>query len=258
MNNISITILGVAIIFVATTLGSAVVFLFKKGINAKYNSIILGFASGVMVAASVWSLIIPSVERLEELGKNKLIPVCTGIFLGFVFIVILDRLIPYLKRKNPVAEEKYKIYNLFCAVTLHNIPEGLAVGLAFGAAIITNHTAAYYSALALAVGIAVQNIPEGTALSLPLRDVLGSKGKAFFWGVLSGAVEPIAAVVGIFLAMRLESVMPWFLSFAAGAMLFVVAEDLIPDAKAHSTKQLGTLGFILGFIIMMALDIALG
>lgn len=218
---------------------------------------ILGFASGVMVAASVWSLIIPSVERLDALGQNRLIPVCIGVFLGFVFIVLLDKLIPHLNKGCNMSKEKCKVYNLFCAVTVHNVPEGLAVGLAFGAAITVGQINEYYSALALAIGIAVQNIPEGAALSLPMKDIYQSKTKAFLLGVLSGAVEPVAAVIGIFLAMQLVCVMPWFLSFAAGAMLFVVAEDLIPDAKAQSTMHLGTFGFILGFIIMMALDIAL-
>ncbi|NLL56027.1 MAG: ZIP family metal transporter [Clostridiales bacterium] len=258
MNNLSLTIIGVSIIFIATTLGSAVVFLFKKTISQNANSIILGFASGVMVAASVWSLIIPSVERLEELGQNKLLPVCIGVFLGFVFIVILDRLIPHIKKKRPLSSQERKAYNLFNAVTIHNIPEGLAVGLAFGAAITVGQKNAYYSALALSIGIAIQNLPEGAALSLPMKDVLNSKGRAFLVGMLSGVVEPIAAIIGIFLAMKLVGVMPWFLSFAAGSMLYVVAEDLIPDAQAHSSMHLGTFGFIVGFIVMMALDIALG
>lgn len=260
MSNFSILILGVSIIFIATTAGSALVYLFRKRISEKVNSQILGFASGVMVAASVWSLIIPSVEQSAGWGVFNFIPASIGILLGGVFLVLLDKLIRYIQNNNKGRSNCYKYAHckLFVAVTIHNIPEGLAVGMAFGAAIAIGQTAAYYSALALAIGIAIQNIPEGSAISLPMREELKSKHKAFFFGMLSGTVEPVAAVVGIILAALIADIMPWLLAFAAGAMLFVVAEDLLPEAKIDYGSHLGTWGFILGFITMMTLDISLG
>lgn len=261
MSNTLIAVLGISFIFLMTTLGSAIVFLFKKKISDRLNSIFLGFASGLMIAASVWSLIVPAIEQAEYLGKLNFLPVTIGIILGCLFLALMDKFIPYLLNKRRKGEKKVtlsKSTNLFIAVTLHNIPEGLAVGLAFGNAFISMQSSVFYSALWLAIGIGIQNFPEGAALSLPMKEQLNSKGKAFLFGSASGIVEPIMAVIGILLSTSLSHLMPWFLGFSAGAMLFVVAEELIPEAKSVYPSKLSTWGFIIGFVLMMILDIVLG
>ncbi len=259
MDNTTITIIGVSFIFIMTTLGSAIVFLFKKNISDKINSLFLGFASGLMIAASVWSLIIPSIEQAEYLGNLNFLPACIGIILGCLFLVVMDKLIPKILNKDDKKQTKLKkSTKLFLAVTLHNIPEGLAVGLAFGNAFIMAETSAFYSALWLAIGIGIQNFPEGAAISLPMKEELGSRKKAFLYGTISGIVEPIMALIGIWLSTSLSHLMPWFLAFSAGAMLFVVAEELLPDAKSAYPTNIGTWGFIVGFVLMMILDVALG
>ena len=233
MSNDFIVVFGVIFIFAMTTLGSAVVFLFKKSVSDKLNSLFLGFASGLMIASSIWSLLIPALENGESLGTLKVLPVTGGIVLGCLFLVIMDKIIPFLlyKKRENRPKRLGKNATLFLAITLHNIPEGLAVGLAFGGAIIMAQTSAFYSALWLAVGIGIQNFPEGMAVSLSMKNRYEKKSRAFLFGSLSGIVEPIMALVGIWLSTSLSSLMPWFLSFAAGAMLFVVAEELLPDAK---------------------------
>lgn len=258
MDNTTITIIGVSFIFIMTTLGSAIVFLFKKNISDKINSLFLGFASGLMIAASVWSLIIPSIEQAEYLGNLNFLPACIGIILGCLFLVVMDKLIPKILNKDDKKQTKKKSTKLFLAVTLHNIPEGLAVGLAFGNAFIMAETSAFYSALWLAIGIGIQNFPEGAAISLPMKEELGSRKKAFLYGTISGIVEPIMALIGIWLSTSLSHLMSWFLAFSAGAMLFVVAEELLPDAKSAYPTNIGTWGFIVGFVLMMILDVALG
>ena len=257
-------IIGFSITFLATAAGSSIVWLFKGEISQKLNTAFLGFASGVMIAASVWSLIIPAIEGSAHLGVFKIVPVLVGFILGGTFLVILDCLalrsskLAQLGDTSKLAAKKTA--KMFLAVTIHNIPEGLAVGFAFGAAAATveGEYSAYMSALMLAVGIAIQNFPEGAAVSLPIKSVTGSRLKAFAFGTLSGAVEPVFAVLGFFLAAYISSLQPWFLSFAAGAMVFVVAEDLIPDSHLSSHPHLGTWGVMLGFALMMALDVALG
>lgn len=260
MSNTLITILGLGFIFLMTTLGSAIVFLFKKNISDKLNSLFLGFAAGLMIAASIWSLIIPALQGASNLGKMQVLPVTAGIILGCLFLVLMDIAVPYfLYKKNKNKPKRLsKSATLFLAVTIHNIPEGLAVGLAFGSAFIAGQTSVFYSALWLAIGIGLQNFPEGAAISLPMKEKLGSKWKAFCYGSASGIVEPIMGLVGIWLSTSLSSLMPWFLSFSAGAMLFVVAEELLPDAKNAYPSKLSTWGFILGFILMMILDVVLG
>lgn len=259
LNNTLITIIGILFIFVMTSLGGAVVFLFKKELSKNINSLFLGFASGLMIAASVWSLIIPSINQSENLGNLSFIPAMVGIFLGCLFLVIMDNFIPFLlRKKNNKVEKLTKSSKLFLAVTLHNIPEGLAVGLAFGNAFVLGQSSAFYAALWLAIGIGIQNFPEGAAISLPMKQELKSKMKAFFYSVLSGVVEPIMAVLGVFLATSLSSIMPWLLAFSAGAMLFVVAEELLPESKISVETNIGTWGFIFGFVLMMVLDVALG
>lgn len=265
MSRLAITAIGIIFIFLMTTIGSAVVFCFKKGTSSKINSLFLGFASGLMIAASVWSLLLPSIEQSKDLGKFSFIPASCGIILGCLFLVLMDKVIPYFlnrKSKNESALPKKrglsKSSKLFLAVTLHNIPEGLAVGLAFGNAFIASETSAFYSALWLAIGIGLQNLPEGAAISLPMKEQLHSSKKAFLFGFLSGVVEPIMALIGIWLSTSLAYLMPWFLAFSAGAMLFVVAEELLPDAKNGYPSNIGSLGFIFGFVVMMILDVALG
>ena len=261
VSNIVITIIGLSFIFLMTTLGSAVVFLFKNNINEKVRSIMLGFASGLMMAASVWSLIIPAIEQSDFMGNLNFVPAAVGILLGCIFLVLMDKIIPYFLNKDKKFDNHFqmkKSTKLFIAVTLHNIPEGLAVGLAFGNAFLTSGQSVFISALWLAIGIGIQNFPEGAAISLPMKDELKSKKKAFLYGTLSGAIEPIMALIGIWLSTSLSSLMPWFLSFSAGAMLFVVAEELLPDAKNNKFAYIGSWGFIFGFVLMMILDVALG
>lgn len=263
MDNLTLTVIGFSIIFIATTAGAAIVFLFKKDLSDKINTLFLGFASGVMVAASIWSLLIPSIEDASDTyGSLNFIPAVFGFILGGLFLVLIDKLLPHLHKGTNIEEglksHLRKPTKLFMAVTIHNIPEGLAVGFAFGAAALVGSNAAFISALGLAIGMAIQNFPEGVAVSLPMKNVTGSRVKAFLYGMGSGAVEPIFAVIGYFLATSLVAAQPWFLSFAAGAMIFVVIEDLIPDAHLSSHPHLGTWGAMIGFVVMMALDVGLG
>lgn len=262
MTNIEITILGFSIIFIMTTLGSAVVFMFKGDISHRTNSILLGFAAGIMIAASVWSLLLPSISQSASLGSLNWLPASVGFIIGGLFLVVIDKLVPHIhsgtgEEEGPHTHLK-KSAKLFLAVTIHNIPEGLAVGFAFGAASVAGDTASYMAALGLAIGIAVQNFPEGAAVSLPMRKATRSKKRAFWYGTGSGAVEPVAAIAGYFLSSQLSELQPWFLAFAAGAMIFVVAEDLIPDANIVENTHTGTWGVMLGFVVMMILDVALG
>ncbi len=256
MTEIAVTILGISIIFVMTTLGAALVFFVKKSAD-KPNTLFIGFASGIMMAAAVWSLLLPSIEQAGEyFGNLAFIPATAGFLLGGAFLVLLGRIV---KRNGDDGKSLLpgKSAKMVVAVTVHNIPEGLAVGFAFGAAFADGGYAAYVSALMLAVGIAVQNFPEGAAVSLPLYAATGNKAKSFILGALSGVVEPVFAVVGYFLAAELTFLQPWLLAFAAGAMIFVVADDLIPDAHAKH-PALAVWGVMAGFVIMMILDVALG
>ena len=262
MGNTTMTVLGFSIIFAATALGSAVVWFFKRDISQKVNTLFLGFASGIMIAASVWSLLIPSLEGAGNWEKFSFVPAVCGFILGGAFLVLLDHILPHFHSGSGEEEGPRvalgKPAKMFLAVTIHNIPEGLAVGFAFGAAAASGERAAFAAALALAVGLAIQNFPEGAAVALPMKGATGSRAKAFFYGAGSGAVEPVFAVVGYFLAAALTSLQPWFLSFAAGAMIFVVAEDLIPDSHLAEHPHLGTWGVMFGFAVMMVLDVALG
>lgn len=262
MSNTAMTVLGFLIIFIATTLGAATVYLFKKDISTKLNTLFLGFASGIMIAASVWSLLLPSIKGASDWGKWSFVPAAVGFIIGGLFLVLLDKIVPHFHKGTGEEEGPHnslkKSAKLFLAVTIHNIPEGLAVGFAFGSAAAIGENAAFVSALGLAIGIAVQNFPEGAAVSLPMKLATGSKHKAFLYGAASGAVEPISAVIGYFLAATLSMAQPWFLAFAAGAMIFVVAEDLIPDSHLAEHPHLGTWGVMIGFVLMMILDIALG
>lgn len=262
MSHAAMTVLGFGLIFLSTTLGASLVFFFKKDISEKANTLFLGFAAGIMIAASVWSLLIPAIEGAEDWGTWSFVPAAVGFLAGGVFLVVLDKAVPHFHSGTDEEEGPRsalaKPVKMFLAVTIHNIPEGLAVGFAFGAAAALGTDAAFVSALGLAIGIAVQNFPEGAAVSLPMKQSAGGRRKAFLYGTGSGAAEPVAAVAGYFLAAFLTAAQPWLLAFAAGAMIFVVAEDLIPDAKLASHPHLGTWGVMAGFVVMMILDVALG
>ena len=262
MSTTLLTILGFSIIFIATTAGSSVVWFFKNDISEKVNTVFLGFASGIMIAASIWSLIIPSIEGASSWGDWSFVPAVVGFLIGGLFLVFLDRIVPHFhsgtNEEEGLRSSLKKSTKMFLAVTIHNIPEGLAIGFAFGAAASLGDYGAFVSAFALALGMAIQNFPEGAAVSLPMKSATGSRLKAFLFGTASGAVEPIAAVAGYFLVAGLTAVQPWFLAFAAGAMIFVVAEDLIPDSHLASNPHLGTWGVMIGFAVMMVLDVVFG
>ena len=253
---------GLAIPFLGTTLGSAMVFFMKNKINNKIEKLLLGFASGVMIAASIWSLIMPSIDMAEEQGVISWIPATIGFLLGIFFLLILDSIIPHLHlNSNEPEGMKAKIKKttmMVLAVTLHNIPEGMAVGVVFAGAISGNTGITMAGAFALAIGIAIQNFPEGAIISMPLKSEGMSKLKAFWYGTLSGIVEPIGAVLTMLLTNLVVPVLPYFLSFAAGAMIYVVVEELIPESQTGEHSNIGTIGVAIGFVIMMILDVALG
>lgn len=263
MTQQQITIFAITFIFLMTALGSALVFCFKKEIPQKLNAILLSGASGVMIAASIWSLLLPAIEQAKEYwGKMTFIPIGAGFLFGGCFLLLLDEILPCLTTKfRRGRKERGKGLSgsakLFLAVTLHNIPEGIAVGFALGAAHAIGRMAAYLSALGLAVGMGIQNFPEGAAVALPIKAETGSKTKGFLLGVCSGVVEPIFAALGFFLAAYLRPLQPWLLSFSAGAMMFVVAEELIPEANANGSAPVTALGLMLGFAFMMILDVTL-
>ncbi len=257
MNKILITILGCTSIFLATTFGAALVFCIKKEINKKLNSMICGFSAGVMIAASVFSLILPSIDDSSYLGTFDFLPASLGVLIGTLFLLLIDVIVALSnKRKNlSTAPQKQKLTKFILAFVLHNIPEGLAVGFAFGSALASNSALA--GAIGLTIGIGIQNIPEGLAVALPTYKFTKNKSKSFLLGTLSGAVEPIFAIVGVIIASQIQTLLPWFLAFSAGAMIFVTVEDLIPEAKYSEKSHIGTYAFIFGFVIMMILDVLL-
>ena len=254
--------LGLAIPFLGTTLGAAMVFLMKKEMNKKVEKILLGFASGVMIAASVWSLLIPSIEMSETQGKVAWIPAAIGFLLGIVFLLVLDSVVPHMhlesEKTEGIKSKLKKTTMMVFAVTLHNIPEGMAVGVTFAGALAQNAGITIAGAFALAIGIAIQNFPEGAIISMPLKSEGVSKPKAFLYGTLSGIVEPIGAVITILLTNAVVPILPYLLSFAAGSMIYVVVEKLIPESQAGEHSNIGTIGVAIGFTIMMILDVALG
>lgn len=255
-------LIGLLIPFFGTTLGAGMVFLMKNKINSKLEKILLGFASGVMVAASVWSLLIPSIDMATEQKIISWLPATVGFLLGIIFLLILDNIIPHLHLKSREPEglkvNLGKSAMMVLAVTLHNIPEGMAVGVALAGAVSGNNTITMAGAIALSIGIAIQNFPEGAIISMPLKEEGNSKGKSFLYGILSGIVEPIFGGITILLTSLVVPILPYLLSFAAGAMIYVVVEELIPESQVGKHSNLGTIGFALGFIIMMILDVALG
>ena len=253
---------GIGFIFAMTCLGAATVFFFRKSAPGGFQQVFLGFAAGVMIAASIWSLLIPAIEEATSQGIIGWIPAACGFALGALFLLGLDHIIPHIHplsdvREGPASTSKRTTLLVF-AVTLHNIPEGMAVGLSFALASQHDDPAMYAAAFALALGIGIQNFPEGAAISLPLRQEGMSAGKAFRAACLSGVVEPIFGVIAVLLAAQLAPVMPWLLSFAAGSMIYVVVEELIPEAHLGEHSHAGTLGVMAGFLVMMVLDVALG
>lgn len=263
MNTILLALEGTGFAWLMTSLGAAVVFFFRRSMKESVHKAFLGFAAGVMIAASVWSLLIPAIEQAEENGGIGWIPAAGGFLLGALFLLLMDKLIPHLHIGEKNAEGPKTSLNrttlMVFAVTLHNIPEGMAMGLAFAnAGLDKSGGAGYAAAFALAIGIGIQNFPEGAAISLPLKKEGVSSFKAFLSGSLSGIVEPIAGVITVLLASMLVPYMPWLLSFAAGAMVYVVVEELIPEAHLGEHSHTGTLGVMAGFLVMMILDVALG
>lgn len=252
----------IAIPFLGTVVGAATVLLARKSVSSRIHNALLGFAAGVMVAASVWSLIIPALELSEGMGKLSWIPAAVGIFGGMLFLLMLDSLVPHIHpgtdTREGVKSSLGKRQMLMLAVTLHNIPEGMAVGAVIAGALTGNTGITLASAMALAVGMAIQNIPEGAIISLPLRAEGLSRKRAFGMGAISGIVEPLSAAVMILLFEYIASALPYLLAFSAGAMLYVVVEELIPETQQGKHSDIGTIAFAVGFVIMMILDVALG
>ena len=254
--------IGLLIPFLGTTLGAACVFFLKNDLNPLVQKALLGFASGVMVAASVWSLLIPAIDMSDSMGKLAFLPAAVGFSIGMLFLLAMDRLVPHLHLNEDKPEglpsSLKKTTMLVLAVTLHNIPEGMAVGVVFAGLLSGNEKITLAGAVALSVGIAIQNFPEGAIISLPLKGEGCSSRKAFVYGMASGVVEPIAAFITILLTAIVTPLLPYLLAFAAGAMLYVVVEELLPEASSGSHSNIGTIGFAGGFLIRMSLDVALG
>ena len=254
--------IGLVLPFLGTVLGAGTVFFLKKNMGLRLQKLLLGFASGVMVAASVWSLLIPAIEMSEAAGGVAWIPAVVGFLLGMGFLLVLDTVIPHLHLNEEHPEGRPsslgKSFMLVLAVTLHNIPEGMAVGVVLAGMLEGSTVITTASALALAIGIAVQNFPEGAVISAPLVSNGLSRSKALFYGSMSGIVEPIGAILTILLTSVVTPVLPYILAFAAGAMIYVVVEELIPESQAGAHSNVGTVGVAMGFALMMVLDVALG
>lgn len=256
------TVFGILIPFIGTTLGAALVFFMRRGFGERVRCSMLGFASGVMIAASVWSLLLPSIKMAAEFSVPHYLPATVGFVCGIVFLLALDKIIPNIRECAENAPSSRGALGrstmLFLAVTLHNVPEGMAVGVAFAGVISSAPSVTMAEAMVLSIGIAVQNLPEGSIISLPLRADGMKKSRAFLYGTLSGVVEPIAAALTLALAAIISPILPYILSFAAGAMIYVAVRELIPEAMTGDGADFGILGAALGFALMMILDVALG
>ena len=254
--------IGLSIPFLGTSLGAALVFFLRDKLRPSVEKMLTGFAGGVMIAASIWSLIIPAIHQSESMGRLSFIPAVVGFWAGILFLLLLDHLIPHLhnQAKHPEGPHSHlkRTTMLLLAVTLHNIPEGMAIGVSFANAANDGNPAHLTAAMALALGIGIQNFPEGAAISLPLQQEGLSRPKAFAFGAASGVVEPVFALLTVLLVGSIQPVLPWLLSFAAGAMLYVVVEELIPECTQAQDGHTGTLGVMAGFLVMMILDVALG
>ncbi len=259
MNGLTI---GILLPFFGTALGASCVFMMKKKLAPILQKMLTGFAAGVMTAASVWSLLIPSIEMTDKEGLSGILPAIIGFMIGMAFLLFLDNYIPHqhLDSKQSEGPKSHlsKTAKFVFAITLHNIPEGMAVGVALAGALEHNSYMSMAGAIALSVGIAIQNFPEGAIVSMPLRSMGNSRRKSFLIGALSGAVEPIGAIITILLASIVIPVLPYLLAFAAGAMIYVVVEELIPETQNGKHSNMGTVGFAVGFILMMVLDVLLG
>lgn len=253
MNSILFCILGILIPFIGTSLGSGFVFCFKNNINSFIHKLMIGFAIGVMLAASIWSLIIPSIELEEKSGGISWLPSVVGMFLGIIFLILIDKIVDSIKKKG---REGFNM--LMFSVTIHNFPEGLAVGICFAGFLSGNAGIGLMEAMMLAIGIGIQNIPEGAIISVPLKLEGKSSYKSFLCGVLSGVVEPIAALIAMLLVNIVVPIIPYLLSFAAGAMIYVVIEELVPEMHYNNKSFWGIIGVSLGFLVMMVLDIVFG
>lgn len=255
-------ILGIFIPLIGTSLGSACVFFLKGEISDKLQKVLLGFAAGVMVAASVWSLLIPAMNMSEDMGKLSFVPALIGFLLGMAFLLLMDSIIPHMhvgsEEPEGAKSKLQKTTMLILAVAIHNFPEGAACGAIFAGVLAGETNVTMAGAIALSIGIAIQNIPEGAIISMPLRSHGASKGKSFLYGVLSGVVEPLGAILAIVLATFVTPILPYMLAFAAGAMMYVVVEELIPETSEGAHSNLGTIAFAIGFSLMMVLDVALG
>ena len=253
---------GILIPFLGTSAGAACVFFMKKNLNEQVQRALTGFAAGVMVAASVWSLLIPAIEQSADMGKLSFVLAVLGLWAGVLFLLLLDHVILHLHQNSDQAEgpksKQRKTTMLVLAVTLHNIPEGMAVGVVYAGYLTGNTKITMMGAMALSLGIAIQNFPDGAIISMPLRSEGMGKGKAFVGGMLSGIVEPIGAILTILAAGLIVPALPYLLSFAAGAMLYVVVEELIPEMSTGEHSNVGTIFFAVGFSLMMVLDVALG
>ena len=254
--------IGLLIPFLGTALGAACVFFMRRALSQGIQKALSGFAAGVMVAASIWSLLIPAMEQVAHLGSWAFLPAFVGFWLGIAFLLVLDHVIPHLHRNASKAEgprsKLARTTMMVLAVTLHNIPEGMAVGVVYAGLRSGSAQITAGGALALALGIAIQNFPEGAIISMPLHAEGMGKGRSFLYGVLSGAVEPVFGLLTVLAAGLIVPAMPYLLSFAAGAMIYVVVEELIPDMAAGQHSHVGVLLFAVGFSLMMALDVALG
>lgn len=255
---------GILIPFAGTSLGAAMVLVMRNTLNRTIERALTGFAAGVMVAASIWSLLIPAIESSAQMGQFAFLPAFIGFWAGTLFLLLLDFLIPHLhlgetdNKAEGIKTNWQRTTLMALAVTLHNIPEGMAVGVVFAGWVSGNSSITYAGAMALAIGIAIQNVPEGAIISMPLHAEGASKGKSLILGILSGIVEPIGAVLTVLAAELVVPVLPYLLSFAAGAMMYVVVEELIPEMSEGEHSNVGVLTFALGFTIMMMLDVALG
>ena len=253
---------GLMLPFIGTALGAAMVFFLRGEIKPWLQKLLLGFASGVMIAASVWSLLIPSINMAADSGGVEWLPAVAGFLMGMFALLLLDSLVPHLHLDSAEPEGVKSGFGrsamLVLAVTLHNIPEGMAVGVVFAGVMTQSAELSMAAAMALAFGIAIQNFPEGAIVSMPLKNSTRSRSKAFAYGVASGVVEPLAAIITIFLIDILHPILPYLLAFAAGAMIYVVVEELIPESQSGKHSNVGTIGVALGFALMMLLDVALG
>lgn len=262
-NPIFLALLATTFTWLVTAAGASLVFLFKT-INKNLLNTMLGFSAGVMIAASFWSLLKPAIEMSEARGNTSWVPAVTGFLLGGIFLLVIDKLLPHLHSRLPIEKAEgiktswQRSVLLITAITIHNIPEGLAVGVAFGALASSPDLPTLTSAVILAIGIGLQNFPEGAAVSIPLRREGFSRLKAFYYGQLSGIVEPFAGVIGAYMVILISPILPYALSFAAGAMIFVVVEELIPESQTGDETDFSTIGTMIGFATMMLLDVAFG